>query len=171
MSSPAAEVRLSRSLATRLFGGGNFQWLLTVVLVLYVALIVFVSVLIGPSTLLGLITVLIPGIPWLFGVTAYARADNDGVHWRYYRPHTYAWSEIDQVEFGSVVRGGASSANRIPAVRVGVAGTSHPIAPSAGVGLPRLTAFARGLDALARTHGVPAGAAVVGNWWAEQQQR
>ena len=97
-----------RSVVTRLFGGGNFQAFLTIVIVFALALAGVVIHFVGPSALPAFLGVLLPGVPWLLGVTAWSRADADGVRWRYYRPRSYSWAEIEQVEFGAVSRAGGA---------------------------------------------------------------
>jgi hypothetical protein len=37
-------------------------------------------------------------VPWLLGVTAWARADEDGVRWRYWLEIEYRWEQIRRIE-------------------------------------------------------------------------
>ena len=158
--------RLRRSPAGRLFAGSPAQWVLTVVLLLDIALIALVSSAGSPATVLpaaapGVVILVI----WLLGVGASARADADGVRWRYYLAHHHRWNEIEQVRFGGR-RTGPSVQAAQAAILIKVGSREHPITPAYGCGRWRLVEFGDALIALAEAHQVPVSVDPADERWA-----
>ncbi len=148
-------VALHRSVGARLFSGFWLQPILTAAVLLSVALDVVVASLVGPSLLLVqlLPTLVLVGV-WAMGVTGYARADDTGVTWRYFRSHRPRWPAIDLVRYGSAFASTPGMRTR-PAIFVRADGVEHPVLPAYDCPPAALAAFADGLAALAAAHGVP----------------
>jgi hypothetical protein len=148
--------RLRRGVGARLFGGSNFQLILTCGVVLNVVLLGVVASFDGLTQVLPAeAPALVWWVIWGMGVTAHAAADEAGVHWRYFLRHKYAWNEIDQIRFGGVLRGATPSAGA-PAILISVAGREHPVVPALGCDRTRATEFGTELTGLAGAHGVRA---------------
>jgi hypothetical protein len=153
-------IRLDRSLPGRLWGGARVQPLvLTFVVLGAVRVIGLAAGLIDDQSLplswtASIWAILVALL--LVGATGWATADDAGVHWRYYRTHKYAWSEIEQLCLDTKVIG-------ITAVRyvlvVQARGRRHQIVPAHMAG-PGRKAFARELVATAAARGIP----VVDRW-------
>ena len=132
-----------------------FQFVLTLAIVVEMFLV-------GVLASFGDLTGLLPSLPgaaviwwvWGLGVSASARADADGVHWRYFRSRSYSWSEINRFRFGGRLVKGTTGISH-PAILVSVAGHEHPVTPAFGCGTRRLVEFGNQLIDLAAAHGVP----------------
>lgn len=153
---PQSEFRLRRGVVGRLFAGTPFQWVLTVVVVLHLLLIAIVSsfssfATVAPAAAPGLVIWVI----WLLGVFAVARTGSDGVHWRYYASHRYAWAEIEQLRFGARLTVAGRAAVGQALILVQVRGHEHLIAPAKDCGQPRLLEFGNALIALAAARQIP----------------
>jgi hypothetical protein len=146
-------IRLRRNLLARVFGGFQFQWVLALAVLLNLALLVVVADIDGPAKAMSALAPAIVGwVLWGIGASAWAGADEAGVHWRYFVRRSYPWSEIDRIAFGDVMRavgGGAGTA----AILVGVDGHDHPITPALGCSARLRTEFGNELIGLARAHG------------------
>jgi hypothetical protein len=92
----------------------------------------------------------------LVGATGHAEADEAGVRWRYYAPHSYRWDEIERIEL-QVVGVGITGVRHLIGVRAG--GRTHRITPAAEGGAGRAR-FGRALAELAAARGVE----VVDRW-------
>lgn len=151
---PGQETRLHRTIGARLFAGWTFQPLLTIAVALNLVLVVLVSTFAGASAFVELLPALPFYVIWLFGVTATARADADGVTWRYFAPRRFTWQQIDGIEFGGVLRAGLGTSGA-PAILVMVGGHRHAIGPAFGVRRAYLRDFAEGVRSLAAGARVP----------------
>ena len=89
---------LQRNLVNRLFGGMILQALVSTVALIALAAAV---IRLAHGDTAGLVRVLVIGLVAAavaaIGATGSARADDDGVHWRYYGSHSIAWSDMDGV--------------------------------------------------------------------------
>jgi hypothetical protein len=153
-------IGLDRTMPGRLWGGTRLQPLvLTFVVLGAVRIIGMAAGLIDdqslPLTWTAIIWAVLVALLFV-GVTGWAAADDEGVRWRYYRTHQYAWSEIEQLCLDTKVVG-------INAVRyllvVRAHGRRHQIVPAHMAG-PGRKAFARELAATAAARGIP----VVDRW-------
>jgi hypothetical protein len=155
VSSPSASTaRLRRSLFARLFTGFFLQQILTCALALELVLVVIVSTFGSAGTVLAATAPsLIFWVIWGFGVAGSAEADDTGLRWRYYAAHRYAWTEIEEIEFGGAIVRGTTGLGR-PVIRVVVGGRRHPVTPAYGCSRSQLAEFGRAVSALATAHGV-----------------
>lgn len=102
-------------------------------------------------------------VPWVAGLTAWARADENGIRWRYWIRHAYPWQQVTRVTLTerslsftpvgatstpAIVLHARSGAKRGPGT-----GVELTIRPGRGAGR-HLREFAAELAALARAHGV-----------------
>src|SRR2546430_10749685 len=86
-------VRLSRSLFGRLFGGTMPQMACTLFLVISVPLMLSGG---DEKLRLGAVDVVVV-VLWVFGLTAWADADREGVRWRGFVRRRFSWAEIERV--------------------------------------------------------------------------
>jgi hypothetical protein len=89
---------------------------------------------------------------WVFGLTAWAEADREGVRWRGFVRRQFSWAEIERV---AVVRPRLAGVNPGANLVVRVRGRNRVIGPASMVG-PNLVDFARDLAVLAAERGIPA---------------
>lgn len=102
-------------------------------------------------------------VPWAAGLTAWARADERGFHWRYWARHSVPWQHVTRVTLTerslSFTPVGATST---PAIVVHArtsekprsgSGIEYAIRPGQGAGR-HLREFASEIAAAARAHGV-----------------
>lgn len=152
-------MRLHRGIAARLANNG-LQAVLSV-------LSIGTLIAIGYGQLLGRDITVLPlsfwfvfalyFLPWLAGVTAWARVDEAGIRWRYWYRQGYIWQQISQVELTERRLAGAPALlNR--ATTIAVHGRAERdfeeyIRPAERAG-PGLRRFADELSAQARRNGV-----------------
>jgi hypothetical protein len=102
-------------------------------------------------------------VPWAAGLTAWARADEGGIRWRYWARHSVPWQQVTRVTLTerslSFTPVGATStpavvvhARTSPKPRSG-SGIEYAIRPGQGAGR-HLREFANEITAAARAHGV-----------------
>jgi hypothetical protein len=102
-------------------------------------------------------------VPWGAGLTAWARADENGIRWRYWIRHSYPWHRVTRLTLTerslSFTPAGATSTPaivvhaRIAAKRGSGSGVEVAIRPGRGAGR-QLREFAAEVAGLARAHGV-----------------
>lgn len=147
-------VVLRRSPVARLFGT-TLQTVLTLVVVIF--LITMVAVVSSgdwsqwPFLLVQAALVAL----WVRGFTAWARVDEDGIHWRYWARWDHPWSKITRVSLTrrallATARGNGGP----PIILVDAVGGEDFVKPALACGRHRRE-FATAVIAAARTHGKP----------------
>lgn len=145
---------LRRPLVARLFGT-TLQAVLTLVTVIFV--ITMVAVVssgdwsLWPFLLVQAVLVAL----WTRGLTAWARVDEEGIHWRYWARWDHPWSKITRVSLTrrallATVRGNGGP----PIILVNAAGDEDFIRPALACGRHRRE-FATAVITAARAHGKP----------------
>jgi hypothetical protein len=145
----ADNTSLHRTPVNRCFSGGVFQPVLTMLVVASVLALVSGSQRSPKAVIAVVATVLF--VVWLFGVLGTAEVDVAGVRWRYYRPHTLAWGEIERVTLRSESYG-INGVRHLVEVRT--AGGRHRITPACGSRSAAVSDFAQQLVTHARARGV-----------------
>lgn len=101
-------------------------------------------------------------VPWLAGVTAWARADDTGIRWRYWLKTEFRWEQIRRIELTKrefVLRESGVRTRSIVVFGKPAAGEKAETAdednirPAEAAGR-HLSEFGREVSALARQHGV-----------------
>lgn len=160
MTNASRRITLQRSMFWRLVGGPRPQGL-AVIFALFAVERMYVVLDRGRSggevgvtalVLAALVAVII------VGATSHAEADSTGVHWRYFRTHSYAWSEIGQISL-AIKSTGIANVRHLILVRPVQSRGARRIAPAGTGGRARIT-FGRELLALAAVHGI----AVENDW-------
>ncbi|HET6876876.1 MAG TPA: hypothetical protein VFH38_05060 [Jatrophihabitans sp.] len=159
------ETRLRRGLWCRL-ASSNTQTALSVVCLLVLFALGYslfsAGGLAGAGALFWIWTVAF-FVPWLAGVSAWARADTDGLRWRYWMKQDFPWERITRItltkrELNATPLGATRTATIVVHGRtVAKSGKQSTIEvnirPAEGAGR-NLRRFATELSALARQHGV-----------------
>ena len=158
-------VVLRRPLVARLFGTMP-QIVLTLVAVVSVITIVAVVSSGDWSPWPFLLVQAAPVSLWARGVTAWARVDEDGIHWRYWARWDHPWSKITRVSLTrrarlATVRGNGGP----PIILVSTAGHEDLISPALACGRHRRE-FATAVITAARAHGRPV--SVLSRRWNEE---
>lgn len=114
------------------------------------------------GSLLDWLPALVFFVPWLAGVTAWARADDTGIRWRYWTKSQFRWEQIRRIELtnrefvlpesGGRTRSIVVFGKPAPGEKAETAAEDN-VRPAEGAGR-HLRAFGRDLSALARQHGV-----------------
>ena len=158
-------VVLRRPLVARLFGTMP-QIVLTLVAVVSVITIVAVVSSGDWSPWPFLLVQAAPVALWARGVTAWARVDEDGIHWRYWARWDHPWSKITRVSLTrrarlATVRGNGGP----PIILVSTAGHEDLISPALACGRHRRE-FATAVITAAHAHGRPV--SVLSRRWNEE---
>lgn len=106
---------------------------------------------------------------WLRGVTAWARVDDAGLHWRYWIGSEHSWGDVRTVTLTRRANPMSQAAAGVPIILVrGKDGDEDFIAPARGCGRRRRE-FASEVLAAARANGVAT--EVVATGWNEEPTR
>ncbi|HEU5265503.1 MAG TPA: hypothetical protein VFU35_02340 [Jatrophihabitans sp.] len=115
----------------------------------------------GGWTVGGVVALVVLFVPWIAGLTAWARVDDDGIRWRYWLKYSYRWEQITRITLTNRDLVMAPSGfNSVPTIVVHGrtrrgkpgAGFEDSVRPVEGTGRNR-RAFADAVVAAARAHG------------------
>lgn len=170
---PPADIRLRRGPLCRLASSTTQAVLSLVCLGVPVALIWGATqgrpLFGGP--LLGWVWIVVLYVPWLAGVTAWARADADGIRWRYWQKYEFRWEQVRRVELTKRIVGATSTVDTVRTIVVfGKPQPGRPVQTAddqnvrpGEAGGRNLRRFGTDLSALAKRHGVSV-AVTSGGW-------
>lgn len=158
-----ARIRLRRGPVARI-GSSNTQWVLSSFCVLILFAVVYGTVKGrgwgGGWTIGAVVSLLVLFVPWIAGLTAWARVDDEGIHWRYWMKYSYPWQQITRITLTDRDLVMAPSGfNKVPTIvvhgrteRGGSRTGEDNIRPVEGAGRNR-RAFADAVVAAAKQHG------------------
>ncbi len=147
-----APIQLQRSVFGRLFAGTPIQMMLTLLLIaLPIGFTQADTRDAQPGRVVFAIAVIaLVLILWLFGLTAYAKADDNGISWRAFVPRQFDWADVESI---ALVRARWSYYSNRAVLVVRAKGRKRTVWP-ASAALPNNVDFTDQLSAIAARHGI-----------------